>query len=69
MESSTSSPASPEEQTLIHKYLGIDGVIINQDYKSTALLRETEAQTMKGLISDVDYTFSLALNHGDYYLG
>ena len=65
----TTSPATPEEQALITKYLGTEGVIIDSNFKSTAVLKETEAHRRKELISDVEYQFALALKHGDHYLG
>jgi hypothetical protein len=70
MESSqASSPASPEELALIAKHLGQEGVIVDANFKTTAILKETEAHRRRELVSDVEYEFSLALKHGDYYLG
>lgn len=63
------NPATPEEQTLITKHLGSTGVIIDQQFKSTAILKETQAHRRRELISDVEYVFALALNHGAHYLG
>jgi hypothetical protein len=54
---------------LITKYLGTEGVIIDAGYKGSVLLKETQAQRRKELVSDIEYTFSLALNHGSNYLG
>jgi hypothetical protein len=59
----------PKEQELITKHLGSQGVIIDSNFKSTGVLKETQAHKRGELISDVDYTFALALNHGEHYLG
>ena len=32
-------------------------------------MKESQAHKRRELISDVDYTFALALNHGEHYLG
>jgi hypothetical protein len=71
MESSStqSAGASPEELKLISTYLGTECVIVDPDFKTTAILKESQAARRRELVSDVEYTFSLALNHGDYYLG
>jgi len=59
----------PQEQELINKHLGSEGVIIDSGFKSTGVLKEIQAHRRRELISDVEYTFALALNHGNYYLG
>ena len=53
----------------MQKHLGSDGVIVDSNFKGNVILKETQAKRRAELISDVEYTFSLALNHGDYYLG
>ena len=62
------NPATPDEQALITKHLG-DHAIIDQQFKTTAILKESEAQRRRELVSDVEYIFSVALNHGGHYLG
>lgn len=57
------------EQELINKYLGTEGVIVDQGYKGSVVLKETQAHRRKELVSDIEYTFALALKHGDHYLG
>jgi hypothetical protein len=69
MESSTATNLEAHEKELIAKHLGSDGVIVDSNFKSTGVLKESQAKRRKELISDVEYTFALALNHGDYYLG
>ena len=32
-------------------------------------MKETQAHRRREIVSDVEYTFALALNHGDNYLG
>jgi hypothetical protein len=59
----------PKDQELITKHLGSQGVIIDSNFKSTGVLKETQAHKRRELISDVEYTFALALNHGEHYLG
>lgn len=68
MESAATNPATTEEQALIAKHLGAAAVIDHQ-FKTTAILKETEAHRRRELISDVEYTFAVALNHGSHYLG
>jgi hypothetical protein len=58
-----------KEQELITKYLGSQGVIVDSNFKSTGVLKESQAHKRRELISDVEYTFALALNHGEHYLG
>ena len=60
---------SEAEQTLISKHLGTHGVIVDAHFKGTSILKETQARRRAELVSDIDYVFSLALKHGDYYLG
>lgn len=44
--------------------------IIDSHYNSTAFcLSEIEANKRASLISDIEYTFSLALKKGDFYFG
>lgn len=54
---------------LAKKYLGSDTLIIDAHPKSTHVLKETQAIRRKELVSDIEYNYSLALNHGDYFLG
>jgi hypothetical protein len=58
-----------KEQELITKHLGSQGVIVDSNFKSTGVLKESQAHKRRELISDVEYTFALALNHGEHYLG
>ena len=69
MESISATVVEPQEQELINKHLGTTGVIIDSSFKSTGVLKESQAHRRRELISDVEYTFALALNHGNYYLG
>ncbi len=69
MESTAITSAEPKELEMIAKYLGSHGVIIDTEFKSTGVLKETQAHKRRELISDVEYTYALALNHGDHYLG
>jgi len=32
-------------------------------------LKETQAHRRREIVSDVEYTYALALNHGEHYLG
>jgi hypothetical protein len=68
MEATSANPATPEEQTMITKYLGTSAVI-DSNFKTTAVLKESEAHRRREIISDVEYVFALALNHGEYYVG
>ena len=58
-----------KEQELITQHLGSQGVIVDSNFKSTGVLKESQAHKRRELISDVEYTFALALNHGEHYLG
>jgi len=42
---------------------------VDSNFKGNHILKEAQARRRVELITDVDYVFSLALNHGDYYLG
>ena len=68
MESSAVS-IEAKEQEMINKYLGTQGVIIDSNFKSTGVLKESQAYKRRELVSDVEYTFALALNHGEHYVG
>ena len=46
-----------------------EGLIIDPHYYSTVVLTENEAKKRAELISDIEYTFSLALKEGDFYFG
>jgi len=61
--------AKTDDKALIEKYLGLDGVIADPEYRASCLLKETEAARRKELVTDVEYVFSLALMEGDHYLG
>lgn len=65
----TTQSADPKEIEMISKFLGTHGVIIDANFKSTGVLKETQAHKRRELISDVEYTYALALNHGEHYLG
>ena len=69
MESTSAPVVEPQEQELITKHLGSEGVIIDSGFKTTGVLKETQAHRRRELVSDVEYTFALALNHGSHYLG
>ena len=69
MESSNPSSESLTELDVIQKWLGTEGVIIDPKHKDSVLLKETQAHRRKELVGDIEYDFSLALNHGDYFLG
>lgn len=48
----------------------MDETIVDPDYNTTHIcLSEAEAKQRAGLISDIEYTFSLALKKGDFYFG
>ena len=65
----STSTVEAKELELITKNLGSQGVIIDSNFKSTGVLKETQAHKRRELISDVEYTYALALNHGEHYLG
>lgn len=47
-----------------------DETIIDPEYNSTHIcLTEIEAKIRAELVSDIEYTFSLALKKGDFYFG
>ena len=48
----------------------LDETIVDPDYNSHNIcLSEIEAGKRAELVSDIEYTYSLALKKGDYYLG
>ena len=48
----------------------MDETIIDPDFNTTHIcLSEQEAKQRASLVSDIEYTFSLALKKGDFYLG
>ena len=59
---------SEEEQLLINLHLGKNYQIDNE-YKSSVLLKKTEAEKRKSLVSEIEYDYQLALNKGEYYIG
>lgn len=61
--------ASTDELELIKKYLGTEGVIVDPKYKGSFVLKETQAQRRKELVSDIVYNFALGIKKGDYYVG
>jgi hypothetical protein len=65
----TASGISDFEKQLIERHLGIDGVIIDPNFKGTHILKETQARRRAELVEDIEYVYSLALKQGDYYLG
>ena len=65
----STSTVEVKELELISKNLGSHGVIIDSNFKSTGVLKETQAHKRRELISDVEYVYALALNHGEHYLG
>lgn len=70
MESQQNQEVATEQQKeLIQRHLGTQGVIIDEKFKGSVMLKESQAKRRAELISDVEYTFSLALNHGEHYLG
>ena len=40
---STTSPATPEELVIITKYLGENAVLIDEHFKTTAVMKESQA--------------------------
>jgi len=46
-----------------------EDIIVDPQYSSTQLLTEMEARKRAELVSDIEYTFSLALKKGDHYFG
>ena len=75
MESSdttTSGSFAPneEQKQLIDRIFSSEETIVDTHYNSTAFcLSEIEANKRASLISDIEYTFSLALKKGDFYFG
>jgi len=65
----STSSVDVKELELISKNLGSQGVIVDSNFKSTGVLKETQAHKRRELISDVEYVYALALNHGEHYLG
>lgn len=58
-----------EEQAELLKLLQ-DTVIVDPDYKTTGIcLSEKDAKRRAELVSDIEYTFSLALKKGNNYFG
>ena len=47
----------------------MDEVIIDPHYNANLVLTEQEAKKRAELISDIEYTFSLALKKGENYFG
>jgi hypothetical protein len=48
----------------------VEETIVDPDYNSTHVcLTEQESIQRAALVSDIEYTYSLALNRGDFYLG
>lgn len=59
-----------EQKQLIEKMFSPEETIIDTHYNSTAFcLSEIEAKKRASLITDIEYTFSLALKKGDFYFG
>lgn len=70
-ESSTKGFQPNEEQTtILNKHFNPDMTICDPHYNSTNIcLSEIEAHRRAELVSDIEYTFSLALKKGDNFLG
>jgi len=61
---------SEEQKGFLERMFNLDETIVDPEYNSTHIcLSEVEAGKRAELVSDIEYTYSLALNKGDYYLG
>ena len=59
-----------EQKKYIELVFNVDETIIDPEYNSTHIcLSESEALIRAELVSDIEYTFSLALKKGDFYFG
>ena len=59
---------SEKESALALQHLG-DELLIDPKYKATCELTEVEAERREQLVSEVEYSYQLALKKGDYFLG
>ena len=65
-------PYEPTEQQLewIGTLLSVEQTLIDPDFDNPGLyLTYEEAKRRRELVSDIEYTFSLALKKGDFYCG
>ena len=78
MESTTSEATTTQtvykptdaQQEIISKFFSPETTLIDPLFSSTnILLQKTEAERRAELVSDIEYTFSLAIKKGDNYLG
>jgi len=62
--------ATPEQTDIINKFFNPESTFVDPHYNSTHFcLTQAEAKRRAELVSDIEYTFSLALKKGDFYLG
>jgi len=77
MESTTSEATSrtgyqptPAQDEILKKFFNPENTIVDPHYNSANIcLSRVEAERRAELVSDIEYTFSLALKKGDNYLG
>jgi len=61
---------SEEQMEILNKHFNMDNTIVDPHYNSTHFcLSQAAAIRRAELVSDIEYTFSLALKKGDNYLG
>ena len=61
---------SGEQMGIINKLFKPEDTIIDSGYDNNNIcLTQIESEKRASLVSDIEYTFSLALKKGDYYLG
>ena len=59
-----------EQMAIINKLFKPEDTIIDTGFENNNIcLTQTESEKRASLVSDIEYTFSLALKKGDYYLG
>lgn len=55
---------------IMSSVFNMDETIVDPDFNTTHVcLSEIEAKQRAALVSDIEYTFSLALKKGDFYFG
>jgi hypothetical protein len=59
---------SDEAKDLVLKHLGANAYF-EKGYNKSVLLKKSEAEKRKALITEVEYDFQVAINHGSHYMG
>ena len=61
---------SNEQMDIVKKHFNLEHTIFDPKYNSSNIgLSQVEANRRAELVSDIEYTFSLALKKGNNYLG